>query len=39
MSEEERVGVEEEKNERPSSDVSIVDRSEWEFRIMRADRE
>ena len=32
----ERVGFEEEKDERLSLDVSIVDRSEWEFRITQA---
>ena len=35
-SEEERVGLEEQKGEHCSSDVSIVDRSEREFRVTRA---
>ena len=34
--EEERVGLEEQKGERRSSDVSIVDRSERELRVTRA---
>ena len=36
--EEERVGLEEQKGERRSLDVSIVDRSERELRVTRVNR-